>query len=178
MPAFIRHARLEDADECGRICYEAFKRIADAHNFPPDFPNAEVAAGALRMLLGNPGFYAVAAERDGSLVGSNFLDERGVICGVGPVTVDPAVQNDGVGRLLMQAVMDRAGERHAAGIRLVQAGYHCRSLSLYSKLGFEVREHLACMQGKPLDERIEGYHVRAAAERDIAACNSVCLQVH
>ena len=47
---------------------------------------------------------------------------------------------------LMQAVMERSAQRGFAGIRLVQAGYHSRSLALYLKLGFEVREPLTCLQ--------------------------------
>ena len=38
----IRPPRAEDAEALGRICYEAFAAIANAHNFPPDFPNADV----------------------------------------------------------------------------------------------------------------------------------------
>ena len=38
-------------------------------------------------------------------MGSNCLDERSSIFGVGPITVDPEVQSAGVGRRLMQAVM-------------------------------------------------------------------------
>ena len=33
--------------ECGRILHSAFTAIAEAHNFPPDFPDAATAAGAL-----------------------------------------------------------------------------------------------------------------------------------
>jgi hypothetical protein len=60
----------------------------------------------------------------------------------------------------------------------VQAGYHTRSLSLYSKLGFDVREHLSCMQGKAIDRQAEGYHVRAAMNADVEACNALCRNVH
>jgi predicted N-acetyltransferase YhbS len=85
----------------------------------------------------NPGFYCVVAEAAGRIVGSNCLDERSMIAGVGPVTVDPGAQRVGIGRMLMQAVMDRANGRHAAGMRLVQAAFHNRSLSLYTSLGFD-----------------------------------------
>ena len=34
----LRRGRVEDAQICGLICYEAFKAIADQHNYPPDFP--------------------------------------------------------------------------------------------------------------------------------------------
>jgi predicted N-acetyltransferase YhbS len=55
-----------------------------------------------------------------NVVGSNFLDERGPIAGVGPITVHPVSQNQAIGRQLMGAVLDRASERGAAGVRLLQ----------------------------------------------------------
>jgi GNAT superfamily N-acetyltransferase len=178
MDVTIREANGGDTSVCGRICYEAFKAIATEHNFPPDFPNAEAAIGVLSMMVGNPGFYGIVAELEGRIAGSNFLDERSPITGVGPITVDPKAQNHGIGRRLMLAVMERSERRGFAGIRLVQAGYHRRSLSLYTKLGFDVREHLSCMQGPALNETIAGYAVRAADERDIEACNRLCVRVH
>ena len=178
MTLTIRPGHPDDAPELGRICHAAFTAIANAHNFPPDFPNAEVATGVVRGMLGNSGFHGVVAEHDGKIAGSNFLDERSAISGVGPITVDPEIQNKGIGGQLMRAVMDRSKARGFAGIRLVQAGYHMRSLSLYSKLGFEVREHLSCLQGNAIDRRIDGYNVRAATNADLEACNALCRNVH
>jgi GNAT superfamily N-acetyltransferase len=51
--------------------------------------------------------WGVVAEIDGRIVGSNFLDERSPIGGVGQITVAPEGQNSGVGRKLMQAVLER-----------------------------------------------------------------------
>jgi hypothetical protein len=124
------------------------------------------------------GFFDVVAESDGRLAGSNFLDERNTIAGVGPITVDPALQNSSVGRELMQAVLDRAQAQGFAGIRLVQAGYHNRSLVLYLKLGFEVREHLSCLQGPAIGKTMGGISVRPAVSGDLAACNALCLRIH
>jgi predicted N-acetyltransferase YhbS len=73
----------------------------------------EFAVGVLSMLLAHPGFYSVVAEVNGKVVGSNFLDERLTISGVGPVTVDPAVQNHEIGRVLMQDVMRRTAVARA-----------------------------------------------------------------
>jgi GNAT superfamily N-acetyltransferase len=174
----LRPGTPEDAQTCGRICYEAFGTLAREHNFPPDFPAPEVAAGLLSMMLGHPGFYSVVAEVNGKVVGSNFLDERSAIPGVGPITVDPAVQNHAVGRVLMQDVMRRAAHRGTPGIRLLQSAYHNRSLSLYAKLGFQVRDLLACMQGTPPKGEISGYRVRRATTADVQACTAVCRQVH
>ncbi len=95
----------------------------------------------------------------------------------GPITIDPTVQNLGAGRKLMQAVMDRA-EGRATGLRLVQAAFHNRSFSLYSLLGFAVREPLACMQGSMRIQSMPGYQVRAARPADGEACHALSMRVH
>lgn len=174
----IRVAKPEDSAECGQICYDAFSTISTAHSFPPDFPNPEVTTGVLSMMFSSPDYYCVVAESEGRIVGSNGLDERSIIHGVGPITIDPSIQNRGVGRKLMQAVMDRANGRGAAGIRLVQAAFHNRSLSLYTSLGFDIREPLACMQGRTRERSIAGCAVRAAMTADLEACNALARRVH
>jgi GNAT superfamily N-acetyltransferase len=174
----LRAGRAEDADTCGSICYGAFKAIADRHNFPPDFPSPEIAGGLLAALLAREDVYSVVAEADGRVVGSNFLWENGTIAGVGPITIDPVAQNAAVGRRLMEDVLRRAKERNIVGVRLVQAAYHGRSLSLYTKLGFDTREPLSNLQGPAIEEQIPGYTVRSATEKDVDACNKLCLRVH
>lgn len=174
----IRRAAPADAEICGRISFEAFESLAAHHNFPPDIASPEVAVRLISMIFSNPGFFCVVAEQDGKVIGSNCLDERTPIAGVGPITIDPVAQNRSVGRQLMQAVMRRAEERKFAGIRLVQAAYHNRSLSLYAKLGFVVREPLSCMQGASIQQTLPGYLVRPALASDLAECNELCLRVH
>jgi len=137
-----------------------------------------MATGFLTMLLSRLDVYAVVAEADGKIIGSNFLWEGDTIAGIGPITIDPKNQNRGVGRRLMEDVLARAAEKNFPGVRLVQAAFHNRSLSLYTKLGFEVREPLACIQGTPLKKSMPGFLVRPAVENDVAACNRVCQQVH
>jgi GNAT superfamily N-acetyltransferase len=174
----IRQAKPEDVPACGRICYEAFTKINKDHGFPPDFPSPEPAIGVLSMMFIHPGFYCVVAESQGRILGSNCLDERSAIAGIGPITVDPGVQNHGVGRRLMIAVMDRARERNFQGVRLLQAAFHNRSLSLYTKLGFDPREPVSVMQGPPLRKPVEGCTVRPATASDAEQCNRICRQVH
>lgn len=178
MSIVLRPGTAADATACGAICYEAFLSVCVAHNFPPDFPSPEAASGVLSMLLAHPGFYSVVAEAEGRVVGSNFLDERACIAGVGPITVDPVGQNHGVGGRLMRDVLDRAAGRNATGVRLLQAGFHNRSLCLYTKLGFRTREPVSVLQGKPLGRTFPGYEVRPATAADMAACNALCQQVH
>jgi GNAT superfamily N-acetyltransferase len=174
----LRIAVPDDSPACGQICYDAFSTINAAHAFPCDFPGPEAAIGVLSMMFSTPGFYCVVAEHEGRIVGSNCLDERSVISGLGPITVDPGAQNLGIGRRLMQAMMDRANEQGAAGIRLVQAAFHNRSLSLYAGLGFDIREPLACMQGQTAQRSLDGCMVRPADRDDLGACNALCRRVH
>jgi len=157
----LRRGSPEDAAALGRIDFEAFKSVSIEHSFPWDFPSVEVATAAVGGMLANPGFYCVVAEADGKVVGSNFLDERNPISGVGPISVSPAVQNQTIGRDLMRAVMDRSAMRGFAGCRLVQAAYRNRSLCLYTKLGFDTREPLSKMFGPP--PRVHACGIRSAA---------------
>jgi predicted N-acetyltransferase YhbS len=174
----LRPGTPADAEMCGKILYEAFTTIAKTHNFTPDFPSEEIAIGLIQSLLSHPGFYSVVAELDGRIVGSNFLDERSVIAGLGPITVDPNVQNRRVGRQLMENAHERAAAKKFPGVRLIQSGYHMRSLSLYAKLGYDVREPLACIQGSALNNTISGCAVRTMTGSDVDACNRVCQKVH
>jgi hypothetical protein len=101
-----------------------------------------------------------------------------MIAGVGPVSVDPGSQDAGVGRALMEAVLERERDRHAAGVRLVQTAYHYRSLALYAKLGFRVRETLSVMQGELPALSFPGIAVRPATDADVDACSELCAYVH
>ena len=182
-----RPGRIEDADKVGKIIFEAFSAVANKHSFPPDFPSVDVARGLASSLLSNPRFYSIVAEDNtsngsedkNSIVGSNFLDERSnIVAGVGPLTIDPKYQNKGTGRQLMINVLERAKNKNFPAIRLLQASYHNRSLALYATLGFEVREPISNMQGKPIQEAIPGRSVRAATESDTESCNTICKTVH
>ena len=174
----IRRATREDIEVLGDICYRAFCTVADQHNFPHEFPAPEAGVGVVRSMITTPGFYGIVAELNGRIAGSNFMDERSPIAGIGPISVDPEVQNSGAGRSMMQHMLDRVAANRLPGVRLVQTAYHNRSLSLYAKLRFEIREPLSVMVGSPIKESIPGYKVRAATDEDLDACNRLCIAVH
>jgi GNAT superfamily N-acetyltransferase len=165
-------------EACGRIAYEAFATINTRHGFPPDFPSAEVAGEMFGFMVSHPRIYGLVAEVDGRIVGSNCLDERDTVAGVGPITVDPKVQDRGVGRMLMDAVLERSRERGFPSVRLLQAAFHTRSLSLYTKLGFHPRELIATMQGPRISGFDGGATVRPATVADIGDAARVCESVH
>jgi predicted N-acetyltransferase YhbS len=174
----IRQAKPEDAAACGSIFYEAFAGINRAHGFAPELPSVELATGVLDMLFSHPSFYCIVAEEGGRVIGSNCLDERSRVAGLGPVSVDPGAQNCGVGRALMVHLLERVKEQGFLGVRLLQSAFHGRSLSLYSKLGFVVREPIAAMSGLPAVRTAAADAVRAAVESDVSECFALCERVH
>lgn len=178
MSSSIRPATPGDLPAVAPILYSAVKSISDQHRFPPDFDSPETAHSVASLLLNHRKFYGVVAEDAGRLLGSNFIDLRSPIVGLGPISVDPEVQNRGTGRQLMVAAMNEAERQGCAGIRLVQLAYHNRSLCLYTTLGFRSRYPLSIMQGKPLGQRFAGYDVRPGAAADTDACNALCRRVH
>ena len=178
MTVTVREAVHEDWVEAGRICYEAFARLADRHGFPHDFPTIAAAAEPIRWLIDHPRIHGVVAEEAGRILGSNFLDERGTISAIGPISVDPTAQDRRVGRALMESVLERWRQSDAPGVRLVQIAYHNRSLGLYAKLGMDVRGSFAAMYGEPVRQAMPGYDVRRATSVDEAACNALCMRVH
>lgn len=168
----------EDIPRCAEVMYEAFRDIAAQHNFPPDFPNPDVASGVLGMLHQSPGFEGTLAVKDGEIVGSIFLSRRSPVGGISVLTIDPKSQNRGVGRQLMRYGMDRLEQCGHTRQQLVQAAYHNRSICLYAKLGFIADEALSTMTGPPISAEIPGREVRSAVERDMERCNELCANVH
>src|ERR671918_441999 len=172
----LREAQPADASDCARIVFDAFGVIQDHHRFQRDFPALEAAVGLLNVFIPHPMVWGVVAEIDGQIVGSNFLDERSPIRGAGPITVAPEGQDSGVGRRLMEAVLERGEE--APGIRLLQDAFHMRSLALYEVLGFAVKEPVAVVTGSPRGGDASEHEVRPLEDEDLDACGELCRTVH
>jgi GNAT superfamily N-acetyltransferase len=171
----LRELEPADADAAAAIVYDAFAGIHDRHRFPRDFPTLDAAAAVTSAFAAHPSIWGVVAEVDGRVVGSNFLDERGPIRGVGPISVAPGEQARGVGRRLMEAVLER-GEG-ARGVRLLQDAFNSQSLALYASLGFEVREPVAVLGGRPRVAPGPGVEVRPLVAGDVEECEALALRV-
>jgi predicted N-acetyltransferase YhbS len=172
----VRPIEGADVEAAARIAFDAFAGIADRHGFPRDFPTLDDALGLVTAFTQHPSIWGVVAESGGRVVGSNFLDERADVRGVGPITVDPAAQASGVGRMLMASVLDRA--RTAESVRLLQDTFNMGSLALYASLGFEVAEPVALVSGVPRGTTPKGVDVRPLVADDLGACRRLCLSVH
>jgi predicted N-acetyltransferase YhbS len=175
-PVQIRPAMPGDAEAAGRICYEAFRTLHESHGFAPDFASVEAAVGLASAFIADPRTFGVVATRDGEIVGSNFLSEGDPIRGVGPITVHPDHQGAGIGRKLMQAVIDRG--RDALGVRLVQDAFNAKTMGLYTALGFDPREPLAVLCGSPRDLPPADTRVRLMTPGDLRAAAALSRRVH
>jgi GNAT superfamily N-acetyltransferase len=171
----VRRPTSNDVGTLGNVIFRAFASIADRHNFPRDFPSADHGANLARMLVEHPGFFGAVAEIDGRIVGCNFLDQRDEIGGVGPMTIDPDFQGNGLGRQLMQAVIGRGQQMR--GVRLVQDAFNTTSMALYAALGFDAVEPLALMTGKPRDAKLDP-SVRPLGDADAGPAADLCRRVH
>lgn len=164
-----------DAEAVGRITYEAFRSFHESHGFTPDFPNVEAAIGLAEAQIADPKTFGVVAFSGGKIVGSNFLTEGDPIRGVGPITVHPSLQGAGIGRRLMQAVIDRG--RDALGIRLVQDAFNSKTMALYTSLGFDPREPLAVLTGSPRNACTDA-RVRPMTYDDLDQTAALATRVH
>ena len=180
MEIVVRSANEADASECGRICYEGFLAVNKRHGFPSNFPSVESATRRVASFISDPAVFALVAEpkdNRGGIIGFNFLSERDPIRAVGPIVIDPNVHQRGIGRTLMQAVLERASG--ARGVRLMQETYNVQSLSLYVSLGFEVREMYAVMTGEPKRGLLSGdWKTRPMTLGDLAECAGLHEAVH
>ncbi|MEG4114884.1 MULTISPECIES: GNAT family N-acetyltransferase [unclassified Microcoleus] len=172
MNVVIRRAQPSDIDVCAGITYEAFKDIADRHQFPTDFPTLDFATEITGLLIESPVFFGIVAESKSAVVGCGFMDERSPIRGIGPVSVDRTFQGRGTGREIMKALLERGQD--AVGIRLVQESFNMASLSLYASLGFEVKEPFVLMEGKFRSQPQHGFEVRPMASEDVEECAALC----
>jgi GNAT superfamily N-acetyltransferase len=174
----VRRPRPEDHAALARVCFDAFGGINRKHGFPPEIPVIDVAEFLMGYVMNHPLCWGVVAEQDGRPVGSAFVQVQHGIGGVGPVTVDPAAQSKAVGRALMDAILDHCREHRVAGVRLLQAGFNMASMSLYTKVGFAIREPLALVNGTPLGRATDGFPVRPATQDDLPACDALCASIH
>ena len=172
----LRRPQPEHIAELGRICYEAFRDIAESHGFPPDFDSVEFAQGVLGLLMQQETAYSTAAFDGDAPRGSNFMNIWGDAAGIGPVSVDLTAQGEGVGKRLMQDALAHAKQQGIESVRLCQDSFNMRSLALYASLGFDVKEPLAYLtlaSNGPVDDAF-----RPATPADYGAMDALCRGVY
>ena len=166
----------QHVSELGRICFEGFKEIQDRGCGTRDFPTVDIAQQVLGMLVERDDFYSVSALNDGRVVGSNFLSLMDPVAGVGPVTVDLSYQGQGVGRALMQDVINYARHNNIEQVRLFHDSFNVASLSLYASMGFDVKDSVTLMQATPAAEADNS--VRSIVEPDLPAIEEISKRIY
>lgn len=176
MGVTIRPLTDADVDVCGQITSAAFRAISELRRFSTSFQEPSRAIADVKALSESPGYDIVVAERDNRVVAMCATIESDPIHGVRLIVVDPAAQGAGIGRALMERVLERS--RAGFGVRLVQEAYNTGSMALYASLGFQVKEPLALMAGKSRSSPPTDAIVRPMTAGDVAACAALYRQVH
>lgn len=176
MTTELRRPQPEHIADLGRICYEAFRDIAESHGFPPDFDSVEFAQGVIGLLMRQETVYSVAAFDGDAPRGSNFMNMWGDAAGIGPISVDLTAQGEGIGRRLMQDALAHAKQQGIESVRLCQDSFNMRSLALYASLGFDVKEPLAYLT-LASNGRVDDAF-RPATPADYDAMDALCRGVY
>ncbi len=143
----VRRLTEADIDQSGDILFEAFNQVFARHGYPPPVHDADAGRALARAYFEYEAggcFVAVLGHR---VIGSAFLHRRADRAGIGPVTVDPEHQGRGVGRKLMERLIEEASG--CASIRLYQDAFNRESFALYVRMGFEVKGLMAILRAEP-----------------------------
>lgn len=167
----------EQTEAMGALLYESFLDVAVKHNHEPPFESVEFATAVVRLLGQSEGFASFVASEDGEPLALNFLDERNEIAGVGPVAVGVQHQGRGLGKLVMEALLEQAEASAYQSVRLLQSAYNRVSFSLYSRLGFDVKDGVAFIKGRPPEEERPADEVREGTPADLDAMDELSLEV-
>ncbi len=147
----IRPIGEHDIEAAARAAFAAHSALAARQTHPSEHPSPAFSASLLNIKIKDSNVFGFVAEQNGKAVGSVFLNRfpSSPIAAIGPLTVDPEAEGNGAGSALLRVALDQARALSIAQVRLVQSPAHLRSLALYSKAGFDVREPLVLMQSPP-----------------------------
>lgn len=171
-----RQPTSDDVPELGRICHDAFQDIAERHGFEKDFSSVDLARMVIGMQVASEDTFGVGAYADGAPAGSNFLHTADQVASVGPITIDPPQQGNGIGRELMRAVLDHAKDNGFESVRLQQDSFNMQSLALYASLGFDKKTACAYMSVPPADQTNDS--VRPLTLEDLDAIEAVSSEIY
>ncbi len=173
MPPTMTTVLPEQAEAVGTLVYESFREIAERHNFTPAFATPQLAQLVIRLLAQTEGNESYLLVEDGKPLACNFGDERDEVVGIGPVAVAVDQQGRGLGRQVMEALIERSERDGFTSLRLLQSAYNMQSFALYHRLGFEVQDMLAIMKGRPAADEQPTDTIRAYAPADLDACDAL-----
>ncbi|MFE1443584.1 GNAT family N-acetyltransferase [Streptomyces sp. NPDC058739] len=130
---------LDRADEIFRVAFGTFLGIPEPQTFfgSADYVRTRWAADPRA---------AFAATVDGEVAGSNFAADWGSVGFFGPLTVRPDLWDQGIGRRLMEPVMDCFDTWENRHLGLFTFSHSPKHLELYRRYGFWPRFLTAVMR--------------------------------
>src|ERR1044072_985888 len=134
----LRGTELSTADSIMRLAFGTFIGLPDPMAFMGD------AAYVRNRWLADPRA-AFAAESDGELIGLNFAHNWGSVGFFGPLTIRPDFWDRGVGKRLMEPVMELFDRWHTRHAGLFTFPHSAKHVGLYQKFGIWPRFLTAMM---------------------------------
>jgi hypothetical protein len=125
----LTEADLEEADKIFRLSFGTFLGLPDPMSFFGDTDYIHTRFWADPSL-------SLAAEVDGSLVGTNFIANWGSVGIFGPLTIRPDFWDKGIAKLLLKKTMDifeQLGTKHIGIFTFSESSKH---IHLYQKYDF------------------------------------------
>src|ERR1051325_6326235 len=141
----LQETELSTADSIMRLAFGTFIGLPEPMSFMGD------AAYVRNRWLANPEA-AFAAKSGSEIIGSNFATNCGSVGFFGPLTIRPDFWDRGVGKRLMEPVMelfDRWETRHAGLFTFAQSQKH---VGLYQRFGFWPR-FLTAIMSRPVKQK-------------------------
>jgi len=133
----LRAMEPEDWAEVADLIYVSLNYWYAQYGKPPIFRGGPSATRAFCEVYEklDPGHCLVAESEHGRLMGSCFYRSRETHCSLGIMNVHPVYWNMGVGKALLDFIVDFA-EREGKPLRLVSSAMNLESFSLYTRGGF------------------------------------------
>lgn len=162
----------EHAEAIARIFFDAFDQLARRHGFVSEIFSRDFALGAANAFTSRPDMYGIVAIEDGAVIGHNFVQLTDAVAGIGPICVDPAKQSRGLGRRMMQQLIEHSLKTHGPMVRLYQESFNMVSLSLYTELGLTVTDPVVILSVPPGEDA----SVRKLTLADVDAADALCVE--
>lgn len=125
----LQEGDLPVADRIFRVAFGTFLGVPEPESF---FGDADYVK--TRWKAHPKAFFA--AEIDGELVGSNFATNWGSVGFFGPLTIRPDLWDKGVGKRLMEPIMNLFDEWETKHAGLFTFAHSAKHIGLYHKFGF------------------------------------------
>lgn len=141
----LRESDLPAADRIMRLAFGTFIGLPDPTSFMGD------ASYVGTRWLADPAA-AFGAEVGGEIVGSNFATNWGSIGFFGPLTIRPDLWDRGVGKRLMEPIMECFARWDTKVAGLHTFAHSQKHVGLYQKFGFWPR-FLTALMSKPVEKK-------------------------